>query len=244
MNHYERLKVTHDAPPEVIRAAYRALANRLHPDRTAPGGSGDTHEQMAALNAAYEVLIDPALRRDYDDSLSTVRTWAAPADDAAMSDRDPAAGIVPSDLVAPVTAWAPELKHIVMACVGALVLLTVGIVWVLRAETSGDSIDSAVGRQVALPDEVRRNAAVGALDGTGVVSSNGGNARRPSVEELSRMSDEELLAALPALDGNAGARPEPRVSSRPHPLDGPALSLKTDQVLLGSYVAPPTGARP
>ena len=78
MNHYERLKVTQDAPPEVIRAAYRALANRLHPDRSGgdTGPQDSAHEQMAALNGAYEVLIDPVLRRDYDATLSPTATWA------------------------------------------------------------------------------------------------------------------------------------------------------------------------
>ena len=75
MNHYERLKVSQDAPAEVIRAAYRALAAKLHPDRqglgngAAIGPDDETHTQMAALNAAYEVLIDPKLRREYDATL-------------------------------------------------------------------------------------------------------------------------------------------------------------------------------
>lgn len=31
--HYDNLKVAREAPPEVIRAAYRALSQRYHPDR-------------------------------------------------------------------------------------------------------------------------------------------------------------------------------------------------------------------
>ena len=68
MNHYERLKVTRDAPIEVIRAAYRALAAKHHPDRhTQPETS---HADMAALNAAYEVLGDPQARALYDAELA------------------------------------------------------------------------------------------------------------------------------------------------------------------------------
>ena len=31
--HYDNLKVARNAPPEVIRAAYKALAQKYHPDR-------------------------------------------------------------------------------------------------------------------------------------------------------------------------------------------------------------------
>ena len=52
VNHYERLKVTQDAPPEVIRAAYRALANRLQAHPPSPGAAADAaQEEMMGLNA-------------------------------------------------------------------------------------------------------------------------------------------------------------------------------------------------
>lgn len=47
---YEVLWLRTGAPPEVIRAAYRALASRLHPD---VGGDADA---MRRLNAAYARL--------------------------------------------------------------------------------------------------------------------------------------------------------------------------------------------
>ncbi|MCS6804710.1 MAG: DnaJ domain-containing protein, partial [Blastocatellia bacterium] len=34
--HYDNLKVARNAPPEVIRAAYKTLSQRFHPDRN-PG---------------------------------------------------------------------------------------------------------------------------------------------------------------------------------------------------------------
>ena len=68
MNHYDCLKVTSDAPTEVIRAAYRALAGKRHPDRQGGtmGRDDEMHDQMVAINAAYEVLINPELRAEYD----------------------------------------------------------------------------------------------------------------------------------------------------------------------------------
>lgn len=68
MSHYGRLKVTQDAPVEVIRAAYRVLAAKYHPDRQQVGdtGAADANAEMSALNTAYQVLIHPDSRRDYD----------------------------------------------------------------------------------------------------------------------------------------------------------------------------------
>ena len=59
---YEILRVHPEAPPEDIRASYRRLALRYHPDLNP---SPDANRQMARLNIAYEVLRDPVRRRDY-----------------------------------------------------------------------------------------------------------------------------------------------------------------------------------
>jgi hypothetical protein len=63
INLYEVLQVSPKAGPEVIQAAYRALARTYHPDRNA---SPDAARQMRQLNAAYGVLSDPERRARYD----------------------------------------------------------------------------------------------------------------------------------------------------------------------------------
>lgn len=62
-SHYENLKVMRDAPPEVIRAAYKALAQALHPDRNP---RPEAAEYMVIINAAYAVLGDAEKRASYD----------------------------------------------------------------------------------------------------------------------------------------------------------------------------------
>lgn len=59
---YEILQVHPRAHPQVITAAYRALARMLHPDYAGE----HTDAPMARLNRAYATLRDPDLRRDYD----------------------------------------------------------------------------------------------------------------------------------------------------------------------------------
>ncbi|MEO8626854.1 MAG: J domain-containing protein [Betaproteobacteria bacterium] len=67
LTHYDSLKIARDAPIEVIRAAYRALSQKYHPDRNPD--DLDAAANMARLNAAYEVLADPQKRAEYDASL-------------------------------------------------------------------------------------------------------------------------------------------------------------------------------
>lgn len=55
--HYDNLKVARNAPPDVIRAAYRALSQRFHPDKNL--GNTEAARIMAIINASYEVLSDP-----------------------------------------------------------------------------------------------------------------------------------------------------------------------------------------
>ena len=54
--YYARLKVAQDAPPEVIRAAHRALVQKYHPDRHK--GSIRHEQVVAALNRAQDILLD------------------------------------------------------------------------------------------------------------------------------------------------------------------------------------------
>jgi hypothetical protein len=61
--HYDNLKVTRKAPPEVVRAAYRVLAQRYHPD---VNPSPDAARIMKAINVAYAVLSDPQRRAEHD----------------------------------------------------------------------------------------------------------------------------------------------------------------------------------
>ena len=61
--HYDNLKVTRNAPVEVIRAAYRAMAQKYHPDLNPSSAANNT---MRLLNEAWEVLSNPAKRAEHD----------------------------------------------------------------------------------------------------------------------------------------------------------------------------------
>ena len=58
---YRILQVQPDADPDVVKAAYRVLARKLHPDAGTPlDVSGE--QRMADLNWAYSVVRDPVKR--------------------------------------------------------------------------------------------------------------------------------------------------------------------------------------
>lgn len=74
-DHYATLGLDRRCSAEQIRAAYRQLARRFHPDLNP--GSAEAHERSQELNAAYEVLGDPVRRAAYDRELQ--QQGAAPA---------------------------------------------------------------------------------------------------------------------------------------------------------------------
>lgn len=71
--HYDNLKVSRDAPPEVIRAAYKSLTQKYHPDRNSDPQAAKI---MLHLNEAYEVLSNPEKRANHDQWIRT-EEWKA-----------------------------------------------------------------------------------------------------------------------------------------------------------------------
>jgi curved DNA-binding protein CbpA len=80
---YKVLNVDPGADADVIRAAYRALARRLHPDVSADPAASS---RMAELNSAFELLGDAERRAVYDQSRRAL---------AATTDKPPATPVAP-----------------------------------------------------------------------------------------------------------------------------------------------------
>ena len=76
---YKVLQVDPDAEDEVIQAAYRRLAQKYHPD-VAIGP--DAAARMASINAAWEILRDPASKASLDLGRRLQRRAAERRDDA------------------------------------------------------------------------------------------------------------------------------------------------------------------
>ena len=66
MNFYETLGVSRSATPGEIKASYRQLVKKFHPDINRDTAN---HEAILRINAAYEILKDRQRRQDYDRQL-------------------------------------------------------------------------------------------------------------------------------------------------------------------------------
>lgn len=63
-SHYDNLTVSRNASPEVIRAAYRVLCQKYHPDKH--NQNPEYVRIMSIINTSYQILMDPEQRRQHD----------------------------------------------------------------------------------------------------------------------------------------------------------------------------------
>ena len=69
---YDILEVSQRASSTVVKAAYRSLAQSLHPDKNF--GTEASGERLAEINDAYSILSDPVKRMNYDRTLGVKKS--------------------------------------------------------------------------------------------------------------------------------------------------------------------------
>lgn len=81
MSHYDVLEVSPKASPAVIKAAYKSLMQRFHPDKNLGDAAlaQQAGHQSGLITQAYDTLSDPHKRASYDQCLSqAVTSLSAP----------------------------------------------------------------------------------------------------------------------------------------------------------------------
>lgn len=76
LTYYELLEVKETSSQSEIKKAYHNLAKEYHPDRVPPHLTKlkkEAEEKFKQIKEAYEVLIDPIKRKEYDDLLKKLR---------------------------------------------------------------------------------------------------------------------------------------------------------------------------
>lgn len=259
MNHYERLKVSRDAPIEVIRAAYRALAAKHHPDRhTQPEAS---HADMAALNAAYEILANPVTRAAYDAEIvpeateppASRRRYAGWRSDTSTERAAPDTSFQATQFASTQANGAPTEAQDSRVDINWLVSPSALPLnpWLTRKRlvplagliaAGGVAVAAWWGREAVNQMEAERTLSShyggvrkqGGTNDGGLPLSTAALGRPGQVASLpdeALPSDEELLAEPPPLPG----RSAPPIALRPetrHPLDGAPLSLREENLLI------------
>ena len=69
-DYYTILGIAPSAEDIVIRASYKALAQRYHPDRNS--SSSESEIKMAKINEAYKILSDAVQRKAYDEARASL----------------------------------------------------------------------------------------------------------------------------------------------------------------------------
>jgi DnaJ-class molecular chaperone len=70
-NHYDTLGIARQADAVVVKAAYKALMMKYHPDRF-PAGSAEAERAATKINEAFAILGDPEKRALYDRDMRLV----------------------------------------------------------------------------------------------------------------------------------------------------------------------------
>lgn len=63
--HYDNLQVSRNASASVIRAAFKALSQKWHPDKN-QNNYALAHKNFLTIKYAYDILSNPDSRKEYD----------------------------------------------------------------------------------------------------------------------------------------------------------------------------------
>ena len=74
--YYDILEIKENASIEVIKAAYKTLAKKYHPDNWR-GQETLANQRFVEIGKAYEVLSDEALKKQYDEKLRRVNNTSS-----------------------------------------------------------------------------------------------------------------------------------------------------------------------
>lgn len=110
MNYYDFLEVNPNASLEVIRASYRTLSKKYHPDNY-----GDDGTMMKRLNEAFDVLSDADKRKKYDMQVDVSR--------AGKNNDIKSEQFIPGDTI---------LDKIVTVLIGTVYFVFQGVLWVVQ----------------------------------------------------------------------------------------------------------------
>lgn len=136
--HYDNLKVTRDAPVGVIKASYRTLSQKYHPDRNPDPAA---LEIMKLVNLAWDGLSNPERRARHDRAIAAL-------------DRQGSVNTATSRACVPPSRTAPQANHAARVAVGLALLVALMIVAVLQMPRTG-SDDS----EQPAPDDIPQLAA-------------------------------------------------------------------------------------
>lgn len=142
-SHYDTLQVPRDASPEVIKAAYRQLMRRHHPDRNP--GCEEALRLSKRVNSAYEVLRDPQRRRAHDATLAAAPERTTVVQPGATQTARPRAPVRQADPPAArgIHAWV-DLGFLACAILVVAGVLASKVIEPIKTQPLPDPVDDRV----------------------------------------------------------------------------------------------------
>ena len=165
---YDTLEISPAASDDVLKAAYRALCHRYHPDKNI--GADTATEAMTAVNRAYAILSDPAQRAAYDALLArhspragAAPRWSKPAVVASAAD-DGDAKTTPSFSIETRRRYRAAYLGAI-----AIVLFAVGMIYAVGPSVTGapNDLTFAAFKEPPDPYMLRMNKGEALLSGNG-----------------------------------------------------------------------------
>ena len=250
-DHYAALGIDPTADPEVITAAYRALAKKFHPDTGAAAGTASP-ERFDEIQRAYEVLRNPDTRHAYDLELLEAterelqqhiaakrrvvvrepeRASAAPPPDLDLGDIRPEPAVPPRAAAA---ARARKPRSLMPFLVPLLLVAMLGggaAALFLPAGPEAPPLPAAVEKQVAATPEEGNAPAAPPAPATAQSS-------KPAPAEPQGGAETPVFGS-PAADGAAQASQQAATTAEPASAPPPATPAAGKPVFgsLGSEVA-------
>ncbi|HET6914318.1 MAG TPA: J domain-containing protein [Rhodanobacteraceae bacterium] len=221
--HYDNLQVTRTASEAVIRASYRALIQKYHPDKYQPRPEGERITKI--LNDAYEILGNPQKKREYDEFLSSrERQSQASTSDPTQSAPAPTpsptwSGVKPPPRATPPVSNPPARKwwHTALLSVALLLLLAL-----LRALISGTDTPTPV-LPIAAVQPTNQTDTIGGTDNPPDFSKDATQVDSARQERHSSNALDNLLAQ------SGGQMPASKVQNQMHSvLNDPAVPAPAD----------------
>jgi curved DNA-binding protein CbpA len=200
LSHYDLLEVSPKASAEVIRAAYKSLMQRHHPDKNHNGAASTA--QTALLAQAYAVLGDAQRRRAYDASLAPLQE--ATGRRASVALRSPPTAAAPAR-----NGYAPALILVILLAGGAILWLSPG----------KDAVTAAPQER---RDLAARSVVKGAEQATGTLPAAGGAVQAAAAVDGSSRTVAAFMTEL-SVDLTASG---PLVAPMTHVLQIPEFGLR------------------